>query len=803
MQGLLPAVNDRAPLSLANLSQHTRLQGIAPRRTVQLYLNDQHKTAGDYLLPPPPSDEFDHLDLTTFSRPYLSPARKRKADDDGQRDTALVLHGYERSGKGEGTSRSQAEEDRHAKKKPSLVAAMRPRLSSAAAHSSTSNSNAPRQAVGLVDRAAGSAVPSGSSSILIPRVSRKVDAAGAEATSPAKHLGAARFEAYSSAQAKKDKREDNRKDLGKGKENPVKEAKRSSAKKGKLRAEAALVEETEEVEERLRARRERRANKAFIRKDRTQSAAAVGTAAATKVKKAKRRVASDASDAASSESGKARRKKKKERHSVERVSRARMQGLQRPGTIGDGRLTLKPPKQVGIFNKGKASARTKVGQQLPDLAFSELNFLNSARRSPPLPSSPASSSSAENVRPAPASHQTKLPRTYGSKSNTRRTSKHCPTEGDSEPFDRRSRPTIGLAASKAKRTGAPTAPAAETTEKRRLVFSHVEVPIRWSSTSSLQSAPPTGLRSPTKLKTGLHRSAAAAAIPSSAATNDSALSAASLARRKSVREAQYGAALRQTPLDDLPNPNLRAATAAVAAGEQGASSYGGGFADTFQPGEENAGEGRGSLASSGLATSSLQRIIDEACKMSPQAGVAKPPPRPPGPFLTDQSMEARTESEYQQPSQNDGFIHLRDPPSFVQPGPFSGPSASIDNYETDSPAFELPSRAETHGELDQGPFSADETLLPDPAPSDAHFLAPFIAEAAGSAQTFLSGSSAPLATSSVVPAFRDAGEDVAFAGAIGGAFLRSSDARLGEANNLRNDAAFREAMRRQWPKARC
>jgi hypothetical protein len=129
----------------------------------------------------------------------------------------------------------------------------------------------------------------------------------------------------------------------------------------------------------LRARRERRANKAFIRKDRTQSSAAVGAAAAAKVKKASKKRCGESDE---NESPSPEKVKKKKRTSAEKGSRAKVQDLRRPSAIGAQRLTvrsllyisrtsltflsvqLKPPKQLGgIFNKGKASTRIKVGKQ--------------------------------------------------------------------------------------------------------------------------------------------------------------------------------------------------------------------------------------------------------------------------------------------------------------------------------------------------------------------------------------------------------------------------------------------------------
>ncbi|KAL9100744.1 MAG: hypothetical protein Q9163_003911 [Psora crenata] len=49
--------------------------------------------------------------------------------------------------------------------------------------------------------------------------------------------------------------------------------------------------------------------------------------------------------------------------------------------VSDGRLTLKPSKALGLFGKGRASSPVKR-RALPDLGFSELEFLNSRREKP-------------------------------------------------------------------------------------------------------------------------------------------------------------------------------------------------------------------------------------------------------------------------------------------------------------------------------------------------------------------------------------------------------------------------------------
>ncbi|BGP16376.1 hypothetical protein JCM10213_004919 [Rhodosporidiobolus nylandii] len=831
MQALLPAVTGQASLSLANLASHTHREGLAPRRTVQLFLQDQRAVQGQYLLRPPPSDEFDGIDTSTFP-PHLSPGRKRKVrEDDSEAGTALVLHSFQ---EGQGGSRATPvakKGEPFAKKKPSLVAAMRPRLSSAATGSSPVTAPENKGVLRVAaDDDVGAAQASGSSSILVPRAEQteKVDHRRTRLpTQPAQDAHAAMEEerddgdkadqkGQGAAEKGKGKAEEKGKRKGKAREKgkakakdePQKLSKSALAKKGKLRAEAVDEDEKQEVEERLRARRERRANKAFIRKDRSQSAAAVGAAAASKLKKTKKRGAGDDSSTADDDSQGEKAKKMKRRGSAAQESRSMLQELQRPGNIGGGRLTLKPSGKAGIFNNGKASARTKVGHQLPDLAFSELNFLNGPRRSPPAPSSPRSSSSLENLPPPISLHQTKLPRIYGSKSKPRRSSTK-PLPATDEGAEQQSEPGLRSPPHKAK----TTAVEATTTKKSgRRVFSHVEIPVRRTSSSASLSSLPLP-RSLAQAKKTPVPSRLTAAAPSSE-TNDSVLSAASLARRKAQRATEQRVPL-HTSRGEL-QPMLRAAAASV---EQVAPSYGGGFEAPFQPQDELP---PAVLESSEIGTASLQRIIDAACEPVVDQGQLQREERRASSFEFGSTAVAQS-SEQPCASPLDGaFIYLRPPlpaalaavdtagevdeasrtPSLREPHISSGSFADETGEEAYGAAMDV------DGERAEAALDAAFSLAPG---VDARYPFPSSDHPAGGGGTFPTISSASFATSSALPAaassvpwpaFFDPGDSIVGASS----FLRRGEraAGFGVADgDLQDEGAFREAMRKQWPRTRC
>ncbi|GAA6042133.1 hypothetical protein JCM8097_003126 [Rhodosporidiobolus ruineniae] len=784
MQGLLPAALTRPSLSLANLASHTQQLAPAPRRTVQLYLQDQYHTRGEYELGPPASDEFEGVETSGGA------GRKRKAEEEGgstrrererRKDTALVLHAFDDPA----GSPAQAASSQPAKKRPTLAGALRPRVSGATLLSSPAPPATKKQ---RGEEGAGG--PSGSSEVLVARVDRREKAAEGE------------------------KRE--RKGKGKAKEveqvdEPIKEKEKNSAakKKGKLRAEPVNNEEAEELEDRLRGRRERRANKAFIRKDRTQSAAALGAAAASKVKASsskakakKRKAASDASSVDEDEEDEEPKKRKK-RRSKEGESRVAVQEMQRPGGIGSSRLTLKPPKALGIFNKGKASVRTKVGKQLPDLAFSELNFLNGPRPSPPSsPSQSSSSSSAEDAYAGPAFTQTKLPRTYGSKTKTRRSSSFFP------PLDEEAENAPG-AAGRAVRSPAmakktPTkekkkekekqvkAQAVKSKKPARLVFSHVEIPLRRSSSSAsnmslarLRSVAP--IRSPNK---PARRAIAAAAAPDCASTADSALSAASLARRNRARP-----------------------SAAVEAEEEEeeAPSMLGGFDVGLEPEQEEQvdehqhhQQQRFGESSSSVNIASLYRALNEAYGE--------------GSIRVDEREEQQVEQHVEQQTAGSSSVDVAaflpllrassavvdevDLASTASAAPFLPGPAPGGAFFPSLGGSAAPSLVGGHGE-EPVEYAEPAAFFPDALP--AADSAPAVFSSVSSLDPSVAPSALPSSAADHPPAFLGL--------VSSSALLRSSsspakhgsnrleDAVLGDV--LQDEQGFREAMRRQWPRTRC
>ncbi|GAA6011906.1 hypothetical protein JCM11491_000098 [Sporobolomyces phaffii] len=339
-------------LTDANLRSHTAREGVAPRRTVQIYL-EGIKNAGEYfVIPSDPVDDSESPATHPIAGPShsrdlrLEPETKRRrllddADDEGfqSRDAALVMHRAAPGGKPSATTREVLEQSKRAslKKKPSLVSAMRPRLAS---------------------------VPNDSSS------PRRNERNGTEAKE-GKRKKDPDSRAPEVDTEKENHREGHQRDRtkvtkGKGKAIEPNESvvRRSDRGKGILRSEPENAQEAAELDERLEARRERRRNKAFIRKDRTQSAKATGEAAANKSNIVKKR-GHDVEAPDSEEegpSGKRGVKSKRGRQTAEQSGRELVQGLERSGAIGTGRLTLKSSTQLGLFNKGRASTRVKVGR---------------------------------------------------------------------------------------------------------------------------------------------------------------------------------------------------------------------------------------------------------------------------------------------------------------------------------------------------------------------------------------------------------------------------------------------------------
>ncbi|GAA5895995.1 hypothetical protein JCM8208_007499 [Rhodotorula glutinis] len=478
MQGLLaPAPNPPSRperLSSSNLAHHTSLHPPAPRRTVQAYLATTPATPTAFedppLSPTKVAAEFDGVNTPPRFRAWRDARLREGAAAQGgavglkrprRVDEALVLH---RPGDGDGgdTAAPRA-------KKPLLVQAMRGRVSS-----STALASAPEPAVGrkrVRDGEGEGDAASATSSILVPRAER--------------------------AHVKEGRKK------GKGKETETEKKKKpgKALKGGKLRAEAEGEDELDEIEQRLRDRRERRRAKALIRKDRTLTAAAVGTAAAEKVKasRRRRRAASDRETDEEDQENEGVARKKVKRTTKEGRSRKVVQEMGKAKNVTSGRLTLKPKPTIGIFNKGKASARTKLGGKgIPDLAFSERAFLHGPASSASSSSSSSSSSSAsssEDSLPAPV--EVPRRRTYGSKpanrtSLSRRASSSWPAVAP-EPasFDTPLLPSSSPAPAPAVPAPAPGAASASHSKARRSLtrrFSHVELPLRTSSPAASSAA---------------------------------------------------------------------------------------------------------------------------------------------------------------------------------------------------------------------------------------------------------------------------------------------------------------------------
>ncbi|GAA5850615.1 hypothetical protein JCM8547_001931 [Rhodosporidiobolus lusitaniae] len=792
MQGLLSAVVGPAPLSSSNLAKHLESNPPAPRRVVQLFLQDQQRTRGQYELLPPPSSELDGV----ADAPTLPSCNKRKAGNGRDKgDTALVLHVYDDD---EAGGRASADQEPPKKKRPTLVSALRPRLSSApASNASPAQKKAEKieKATVQAERAGGS--DSGSSPPLVSRVERE---ARRRSSSPKKQGRVGRKEGQ-------EKPVKDRKGKGKARDEetePKKEA--PKAGKGKLRAEVAGGTEEEEVEDRLRARRERRANKAFIRKDRTQTAASVGAAAGTKVAKAKkkRRAVEPASSDQENESPSPEKAKKKKR-SAERHSREKLQGFHRPSAIGAPRLTLKPPKQLGLFNKGKASARTKVVKQLPDLAFSELAFLNAPRPSPPPPSSP-SSSSADDLRALPTASSAKLPRTYGSKSKSRRsTSRHFPAlEEDSSAAVEDVAPSLR-----------PNPPTEASRKKKRpnRVFSHIEIPLRRSSSASSLNA--RSARPTPALPTSKFSSAVAGGADEQTTTDDSVLSAASLARRRRERAGPSNPG--PIRLEDLTRSfPMEQGSPAVEQKEE--ESYGGVFeqqAEAFEHTQAGPANTPASLLK--IGTDSLQRIIDEATEALVPAsteGAVYPFLQPSHPSLFEQQQQgACTSAPYGAEQFASAMLSADEAAlSFVD---FEPSHLRLDNPAKPSSlaAFDaVPS-------VSHSPSTSVPAFHNLPAANSAFPPASHAGNGPDGASSFpsLSASIFALPFSRLNP-HHDEPALPSFIG-LGSGLLHpsSSPHRRNEARTpweasgdgsgwglgLGDEREFREAMRRQWPRTRC
>ncbi|BGP32324.1 hypothetical protein JCM10296v2_004105 [Rhodotorula toruloides] len=733
MRGLLQAALPQtapAPLSSTNLASHTRSNPPAPRRTVTHYVLQQapyvSRTAQEgYEVGPPPSDEFEGVKTPPRAR---EAGRKRaleevEGSDSGPRkrkDEALVLLVDD----GQFARPRGSESTEVKRKKPLLAMQLKGRSSSASATPVAGSSRPPGKDV----------EPSPSSSFLVPR-------AGA-------------LEVLDAAPAKP-----SRKAKGKGKENEAEPARKASPKKrkGRLRAEAEEADELDEVEERLRARRERRRERALIRKDRTVTSAAVGAAAASKVKAAqKKQRGGDASS--SDEHEGTRRKSKRKRESKDEVVRRKVQELDKPSGVKAGRLTLKPAPQLGIFNRGKASVRTKVGKTIGDLAFSELAFLDAPRCAPSSPSSasPSSSSSsrsdAEDVRLKLSAARPTGPRTYGSgRRGSARASKHfAALIDDVQP------------ASLASPAVVPTKTARSRSPQPNF---WIEIPSRPASSLARQ-------------RQHLHAQPAASFVTNEASTHPSVLSAASLVRRKRAKKDLGPAAGRADQLreeEEFLRPTLYAPLGALA--NVGAEAGNGDLGGTDQA-DHNCGTSTGveevrEASETEIGTVSLARMLDEVRSEQPDGGLAE----------SQEQVFAQLEAEEGAFARSllDQAVRC----DFVEAGAL-GESVSavhaIDSFDLSASFVDLPA-------------SNSALLFGDGLYYDAA-----AAQQTGVANYQQTDSAFP-PISSAASSFADtAFHDVP---TLGHSTTLAEHRETNRGGMYADDVEFREAMRRQWPKARC
>lgn len=132
-----------SPLTERNLALHTSVEGVAPRRTVQIYLQSIKEARGYFEIPFQPIQDSDSPPARPVAGPSYSRVptvahehKRRKLDEEEEiddRDTALVMHrgGPRAKDKSLETSKGILKPSKGVvplKKKPSLVSAMRPRL---------------------------------------------------------------------------------------------------------------------------------------------------------------------------------------------------------------------------------------------------------------------------------------------------------------------------------------------------------------------------------------------------------------------------------------------------------------------------------------------------------------------------------------------------------------------------------------------------------------------------------------------------------------------------------------------------
>lgn len=351
-------------LTTSALQLFTERFPASPRKTVQRYLIEQRAHAGSY-----PPAVTDTLSPGPASPPQTTRVKRRLSSDD-RAETALVMHSDEAqngpgwlSGKkasrpskeGEGGASSSA-----TKKKPSLVAAMKPKMSSLPLAVSSQERLGTKARSKDKENRAESVEDSGSSPLLVARADareqekRQKEQDVAEFSVRRKASSAARKEEHVASKRSSKERK------GKGKAEEEEPLLEPATKKPK-KQEDPLGEDEGELADRalscaviltspkltlpfagLRARKERRRAKAVIVKDRTQPAKAVGVAAASRVKsshrKSKRQRGSD--EEASTEEQPAPEPKKKKRKASNAELNKELQDGHKAKNVGTSRLTV-------------------------------------------------------------------------------------------------------------------------------------------------------------------------------------------------------------------------------------------------------------------------------------------------------------------------------------------------------------------------------------------------------------------------------------------------------------------------------
>ncbi|GJN90578.1 hypothetical protein Rhopal_003590-T1 [Rhodotorula paludigena] len=751
MHGLLASEHAPAPgpsrftLSSANLASHTSAHPARPSRTVQQYLAHPANVQGAYDLAPIDDDDL----VREFDGVRTPPEVRRLLLANAEGSAAASWSGEVREGRVKDHARDEALV-LHPFGNDGPLARKRSLADSAAAPRE-------RKKPLVADALRGRNRSSAPASLVLAAQGDTVGKENAAPDSAASSVLVPRMQRLSEGCKK-----------GKGKEKEVVRDGRKG-KGGKLREEAEEQDQLDEIEERLRARRERRRAKALIRKDLTLSSTAVGTAAAAKVKVAQRARQTDNESSEEEDGQEHGRGKKRKRETKERESRKRVQELGKPKNVGPERLTLKPKPVLGIFNQGKASQRTKVGKkQHHDFAFSELAFLN-----PPLPPSPSTLSSsslhADDVddahatnrkgRPSatagPAPGHTGQPRTYGSKAPRRRSSAAGPTLSRNAAL-----PAI-VAAEKV-----ATAQAQEKSEQRPrpLRFSHVEIP------SSRHSAPPRA-EQPAQ-RSGL---SAGGVDGASAATGESALSAASLARRKREKEERAAATAQDAgeAVDDhfsaLEGSGMDLGTYVA---DHGASAL------DMRQGQAPPPD------SSALGTDSVERILTEIEDLASLSGVgAAATMRVAGHDGAEVSAEQAAPDIMHDDGLDGGLFqsfqdNYPDDPRHECPDQGAPLDTIDDDMDDRSPAFDSLEASPAMFPVQDfvGPASTFGLAgdIASPAPALVH-APPIFARS-----RYTMHGRAPLEQA---PGFR------------GGSATAPLD--------LNDDATFREAMKRQWPRTRC